>query len=199
MKTFKTIFTLILFSSLGMSLSPANAADKTDSKAKVQSNVESESNANAKAMATYYLVRHAEKQSDGTKNPHLTEQGQQRADYLAQQLSLTNISKIYSTDYHRTQETAKPLSDLLDIKVESYNPSKLEEFAEALKAQTGRMLIVGHSNTTPNLAAFLSGEDVEAIDESQYENLYQVVLIDGKASLNRFRIFPIASKTPTKD
>ena len=143
--------------------------------------------------ATFYLLRHAEKQSDGTKDPHLTEQGRQRAEFLAQQLSLANITKIYSSDYHRTQETAKPLSDLYGISVESYNPKELEAFAQNLKTETGNIVVVGHSNTTPTLAALLSGQEVDAIDESEYENLYQLTLIDGKARLTRFKIFPIGS------
>jgi len=150
----------------------------------------------ANADGTYYLVRHAEKQQDGTKDPQLTEQGQKRALYLAQQLSLANITKIYSTNTKRTQETAKPLADLLGIKVEPYNPAKLEKFAQTLKEETGQILIVGHSNTTPPLTALLSGETVDAIDESEYENLYQVVLIGGTAELTRFKIFPIDSKLP---
>ncbi|MFQ3247592.1 MAG: broad specificity phosphatase PhoE [Arenicella sp.] len=167
MKMVKNIFLLILLSALGLSL--------------------------ANADSTFYLVRHAEKQDDGTKDPHLSDQGQKRAEYLAQQLSLANITKIYSTEYHRTQETAKPLSDLLGVSVEPYNPENLEEFAETLKTETGSIVIVGHSNTTPSLAALLSGEEVDDMDESEYENLYQVVLIDGKTQLNRFKIFPIAT------
>jgi broad specificity phosphatase PhoE len=147
----------------------------------------------ANVDATFYLLRHAEKQNDGTKDPHLTEQGQQRAEYLAQQLSLANITKIYSTDYHRTQETAKPLSELLGVSVESYNPRNLEEFAEVLNAESGSIVIVGHSNTTPTLAALLSGQEVDGIDESEYENLYQIVSIGRKTQLNRFKIFPIDS------
>lgn len=147
----------------------------------------------AHADATFYLVRHAEKQNDGTKDPHLTEQGHLRAESLAQQLSLAKVSKIYSTNYHRTQETAKPLSDVLGVSVEAYNSSNLEKFARALKTETGNVLIVGHSNTTPQLATLLSGQDVDAIDESEYENLYQVVLIGEKATLTRFKIFPIES------
>lgn len=165
MKIIKNIFLLILLSSLGAGI--------------------------ANADSTFYLVRHAEKQIDGTKNPHLTEQGHQRAQYLAQQLSLAKITKIYSTDYHRTQETAKPLSELLGISVEPYDPRKLEEFAESVKAETGNILIVGHSNTTPQLTALLSGEEVDEMDESEYEDLYQVVLIGEKARLTRFKIFPI--------
>jgi len=145
----------------------------------------------ANADVTIYLLRHAEKQSDGTNDPHLTERGELRAAYLSQQLSLTNITKIFSSNYKRTLETAKPLSELLGITVELYDPRKLEKFAEALRKETGQIMIVGHSNTTPQLTALLSGVEVDAMDESEYENMYQVVLIGNKARLNRFRIFPI--------
>lgn len=145
----------------------------------------------ASADSTIYLLRHAEKQKDGTKNPHLTEQGQQRAEYLAQHLSLANITKIYSTDTHRTQATVKPLSDLLGISVDSYNPRKLEELAAILKSETGQIVVVGHSNTTPVLATLLSGRAVASIDDDEYDNLYQIVLINKNAQLTRFKIFPI--------
>ncbi len=145
----------------------------------------------ALADATYYLVRHAEKQKDGTDNPHLTEQGHERAKRLAQQLELAGIDKIYSSDYHRTIETARPLAEQLGLKIQSYNPGKLKEFAQALTKESGRILIVGHSNTTPPLATLLSGQEMPEIDDSEYTNLYQIVVVDGKANLTRFRIFPI--------
>lgn len=145
----------------------------------------------ALADATYYLVRHAEKQKDGTDNPHLTEQGHERAELLAQQLKFAGINKIYSSDYHRTLETAEPLAKLLELKVELYNPRELENFAEALKQETGRVLVVGHSNTTPPLAELLSDQAVPEIDDSEYTNLYQIVLVGDKAELTRFQIFPI--------
>ena len=150
----------------------------------------------AYADATFYLVRHAEKVSDGSKDPHLSELGHTRAFKLAQQLSEANISKIYSTDYKRTQETAKPLADILGLSVESYDPRQLEEFAETLKKETGNILIVGHSNTTPALTYLLSGAPIDNIDDSEYENLYEVVLINGKARLNRLKIFPMAKNPP---
>ncbi len=146
------------------------------------------------ADATFYLVRHAEKQKDGTKDPHLTPKGHKRANNLAQQLSAANINKIYSTDYNRTQETVKPLSELTGIAVESYDPRNLKDFAQTLKKQSGQIVIVGHSNTTPSLVSLLSGIPVDGIDDSEYENLFEVVLIDDKTRLNRFKIFPIEDK-----
>jgi broad specificity phosphatase PhoE len=165
MKIFGKLFLLILLSTSAMSV--------------------------ANADGTVYLLRHAEKQDDGTDDPHLSKQGRERAEYLAQQLSLAEITKIYSSNYHRTQETADPLSASLGVAVQRYDPSNLEAFAATLKAEEGNTVVVGHSNTTPTLAALLSGEVVDAIDEDEYENLYQVVLINGKTRLTRFKIFPI--------
>lgn len=143
------------------------------------------------ADATYYLVRHGEKQIDGTNDPELTARGDLRAKYLAEQLAKANITKIYSSDYKRTQSTAKPLSDFLGLTVESYDPRDLEKFSTTLLGEVGQILIVGHSNTTPNLVTLLSGSKVDPIDDDEYENLYQVVLVDGNAILSRFRIFPL--------
>ena len=145
----------------------------------------------ANADGTFYLLRHAEKQKDGSKDPQLTKEGYQRSALLAQQLSLANITKIYSTDYQRTQQTVAPLSKLLDLSVELYDPNNLDDFAEVLKKEAGQIVIVGHSNTTPTLVALLSGVSVDEIDEREYDNLYQVVLIDNQARLSRFKIFPI--------
>ena len=92
-----------------------------------------------------YLVRHAEKADDGTKDPVLTDAGQQRAKNLAVILSAAGIKKVYATDYQRTQLTAKPLADRLGITVTSYNPSDLTDFAEELKMQTDNVLVVGRT------------------------------------------------------
>ncbi|GAA6136926.1 hypothetical protein NBRC116583_06730 [Arenicella sp. 4NH20-0111] len=180
MTTFTRIFVLFL-SAVAMSMSYADTTT-----------ADTENNAShTETVQTFYLVRHAEKQSDGTKNPHLTEQGHQRARYLAQHLSHANITRIYSSDYHRTQETAKPLADLLGLDVESYDPGQLVEFANTLKEKTGRILIVGHSNTTPDLTSLLSGKEIDAMNESEYDNLYQVVSVNGVNEVTRLKIQPI--------
>ena len=54
---------------------------------------------------TIYLLRHAEKADDGSHDPVLTVQGQQRAKNIADMLSHANIQQIYATDYQRTQLT----------------------------------------------------------------------------------------------
>ena len=132
---------------------------------------------------TIFLVRHAEKMKGQGSDPELTEAGQERAERLAYLLADVGISKIYSSDYIRTQSTARPLAEQLRLEVESYNPRALEELATALKETDAQnILVVGHSNTTPKLANALLGQTIyEALDESVYTKVF-VVSLQGENS-----------------
>jgi len=131
---------------------------------------------------TLYLVRHAEKQVD-TKNPTLTQCGKERAKQLATLLSTADIKSIYSTSYQRTMSTAAPLSNKQKIAIKNYDPRQLEQFALHLKQRKENALIVGHSNTTPQLTQLLSEEEIDAMSEKYYQALYQVQFIDGSLIL----------------
>lgn len=126
------------------------------------------------APLTVFLVRHAEK-VDSSRDPALSPDGHLRAEVLAQTLRDAGITRIHSTDFIRTRDTAAPLAQVLGIAVESYDPRSLPAFAEGLRASGGRHLVVGHSNTTPGLVAALGGEAGAEIDEaSEYDRLYVV-------------------------
>jgi broad specificity phosphatase PhoE len=132
----------------------------------------------------YFVVRHAEKaivtkDSSGytPSNPPLSEPGQVRAIVLREELKNEKISHIYSTNYHRTVSTAKPLADLKNIGIELYSPSKdsLDAFITKLKAvKKGTVLVVGHSNTVDDIVNALTGEKKIAGDLSEaiYDNMY---------------------------
>ena len=124
-----------------------------------------------------YLVRHAEKLTDD-KNPSLSPAGIARAASLSEVLKTAQVDAIYSTDYKRTQETAQPTADRLNLSINSYDPRKLEEFATTISTELeGHLLVVGHSNTTPILVNHIIGEDkYPQLDESEYGDLYIVTL-----------------------
>ncbi len=128
----------------------------------------------AEVNRTIYLLRHAEKQTDESKDPLLTVMGQRRALNIAKMLKNRNISTIYSSDFNRTKQTAQPLAELLGLTVTIYDPAKLEIFAKQLLRSQGNLLIVGHSNTTPGLASLLGGEDFGEIDHLEYHRVYQL-------------------------
>ena len=131
----------------------------------------------AEESSTIFLVRHAEK-TEASDDPALSEAGKLRAHELARVLRNAGIQHIYSTDYTRTRDTAAPLAALLKLELELYDPRELAEFAAKLKCRGSRQLVIGHSNTTPELVALLGGDPGEEIDESgEYDRLY-IVSID---------------------
>jgi phosphohistidine phosphatase SixA len=136
-------------------------------------------------------VRHAERADDGTvsqTDPNLSAIGEERARCLARTLEHAGITRIFSTAYRRTMETAAPVAELLGLEVEDYDPRALEEFAGELRGMGGVILVVGHSNTTPGLVEALGGDPVSPIGESEYERLYTVFAAPGdtRSTLTRF-------------
>lgn len=135
---------------------------------------------------TYYLIRHAEKdQSDKTnKNPHLTKDGLKRAENWANTLKDIKFDMVYSTDYHRTKETALPTAKANNLELSIYDPRNIDptSFMESTKGKT--VLIVGHSNTTPMFTNGLLGEKkYDIIAEDNNSNLYIVTVTkDSKTS-----------------
>ena len=130
------------------------------------------------SMFTIYLVRHAEKfiSDEHPKDPPLTACGEQRAASLEVFLSQVHLDAIYSSDYTRTRNTAKPAAESRKMETRLYDPRNLEEFAKVLIESGEDALVVGHSNSTPVLAGLLVGEKMEPIDESIYNRIYQVVI-----------------------
>ncbi len=135
---------------------------------------------------TYYFIRHAEKdRSDSSnRNPHLTEQGLNRAQDWSTILRDVQLEAVYSTDYNRTKETAQPTAESHTLNVQMYNPRELYD-ATFVKATNGKtVLVVGHSNTTPSFVNKVLGEKkYEAIDDSNNGNLYIVTIIGDKKSV----------------
>ncbi|WP_153913537.1 SixA phosphatase family protein [Shewanella sp. TC10] len=139
---------------------------------------QSEQLANVKTK-TIFLVRHAEKESGS--DPLLTIEGQSRAQNLANLLQSVPLDAIYSTDYHRTQDTAKPTASLKSLAITSYDPRKLSDFASLIKTnQHQRILIVGHSNTTPELVRLLGGiAGDEIVEATEFNRLY-ILTVDNQ-------------------
>ena len=121
--------------------------------------------------SVFVLVRHAEKaaQSD---DPPLTEEGLARAKSLAGMLRDVGVEKIYSSDYARTRDTAAPLASDLGLEVALYDSDQLAGLADMLLSSPGRYLVVGHSNTTPELAGLMGGEPGSPISDDEYDRLY---------------------------
>lgn len=148
----------------------------------------SPSAASADNGATFIVVRHAEKAGDDPRDPHLSAAGQARAQALAQRLRDTPVTAAYATEFRRTRETASPTAQTHGIPVVAYDArSAASATAAHWKTQhpRGTVLVVGHSNTVPDLVAALCQCSVQAMDDSEYDRL-SIVRIDaaGAATLD---------------
>lgn len=130
---------------------------------------------------TYYFIRHAEKdRSDPeNKNPELTEGGQERAQNWMRVFEDVALDAVYSTNYNRTQQTAAPTAQSKSLEVRSYNPRTLNDSTFSADTQGKKVLVVGHSNTTPSFVnAVLGTKTYPSIDDSNNGNLY-IVRVQG--------------------
>jgi broad specificity phosphatase PhoE len=154
----------------------------------------------SQATTTIIFVRHAEKaQMPGIdtgmdpagetpameltpdSDPGLSAAGRRRARELARQLVdadvVAGIDAVYATPYRRSQETARPIADALDLPINTYDAADTETVLESiLKDHKGKIvLVIGHSNTLPELIANLgASKKVPPIAEDEYDNIYLV-------------------------
>lgn len=135
----------------------------------------------SQATTTVIFVRHAEKAAVPEDDPGLSAAGQRRAAELARQLVdadvIAGIDAVYATPFRRTEETARPVAEALDLPINSYDASDTEAIMERIvKQHKGKIvLVVGHSNTVPALIANLgASKHVPRIAENEYDNIYIV-------------------------
>ena len=133
------------------------------------------------------VVRHAEKLADGN-DPALSDPGRARAQRLAHLLRDAPLVAVYSTDTQRTRQTAKPSADAHGLALTIYDPRvPPAEFVARLREMHphGTVLVVGHSNTAPAIAAALCRCGVEPMAETEFDRVMRVrFAADGTATLS---------------
>lgn len=136
---------------------------------------------------TFVIVRHAEKNDNDARDPSLSEAGRQRAHALARLLANAPLTAAYATGYQRTQQTAQPAASSHGIVVMIYDAQlPASAFASTLRASHhgGTVLVVGHSNTAPEIASALSGRATEPMADDEFSRIYRVtVAADGNSTL----------------
>jgi len=129
-------------------------------------------------ISTYYFIRHAEKDTSdtGNRNPALTEIGKERAENWKNVFKNVDFDAVYSSDFIRTIETGKPTAESKGLKVQIYDHTKLNSDAFKKATKGKKVLVVGHTNTTPYFANAVFGEEIfkNDIDESQHGKLFIV-------------------------
>lgn len=142
-------------------------------------------------VTTLFLVRHAEKSLTFLgEDPPLTEAGTRRAAALAHALADAGITAIYSTHFRRCTETARPLAEHLGLKVRIDDQADFAGFARRIRSENpgGRVLVVGHSDTVPQILERLLGRPASTFPGSEHDLLYVVTAPrEGRARVMRLR------------
>ncbi len=130
------------------------------------------------------VVRHAEKSADDPKDPSLSEQGRARAEKLAEVLKSSGVRAVYTTQYKRTQQTGLPTATQAGLQIDlrpatrenadSYTSDLLKEIKRKHGGET--VLVVGHSNTVPEIVKYATGLDVTPMGENEFDRIYLITL-----------------------
>ncbi len=136
------------------------------------------------SSTTVVVIRHAEKDlSASATDPPLTAAGQARAALLAQMFgdakSLGHVDAIYVSTALRNKLTAAPLAERLGITATVVSADDPKGLAHRVLREHagGRVLIVGHSDTVPEIVATLSHNSaIPEIGDEEYGTMYIVTV-----------------------
>jgi phosphohistidine phosphatase SixA len=132
----------------------------------------------APAQEMVLLVRHAEKQ-DASRDTKLSSAGLARAQALAVKLRDAGITSIWTSEFRRTQETAKPLAQALHLSLHVHPAGDTQGLVALLRKEGGRPLVVGHANTLPEVAQ-LFGLHLDPLPEDEFDALF---VLDSRSAL----------------
>jgi broad specificity phosphatase PhoE len=133
------------------------------------------------AQPTVFLVRHAERAdaSPGaaptmSADPDLSEAGRARAESLAAMLRDAKITAIFTTEFKRTQQTAAPLAKAIGVTVTIVTSKNAADLVTQVQASKGSVLVVGHSNTVPEVIKALGVPTPVTIADDEFDSLFLV-------------------------
>jgi len=138
----------------------------------------------AASTTTVFVMRHAEKVTSNPddKDPPLAPAGEARALELAQFFGRApkgqGLDAIIVSEFRRSQDTVQPLANRLGIPVIVVPAAEPAAAAKRALSENrgGRVLIVGHSDTVPEIVNELGGVDVGPMSEAEYGIIYAVAV-----------------------
>ena len=143
-------------------------------------------------ITTILLVRHAEKLTSPADDPVLSPQGTARAQLLVRMFENSALNAIYTSQFARTKLTAEPLAKRFSIPVETVDAKTTNKLVDSIlsKHSGGTVLVVGHSNTLPEIIEALGAGKIKEIDDLDYDNVYVVTVSgNGIAKVLRMKFF----------
>ncbi|HVQ07992.1 MAG TPA: histidine phosphatase family protein [Allosphingosinicella sp.] len=122
-----------------------------------------------------YVMRHLNTPA-GERDPDLLPQGIRVAARLPAWFERERARPvaIYVSDYKRTRQSAGPLAARLGLQLTLYDPADTPALIARVRAEPGPVLIVGHSNTVPDIVAALGGTRPAPLVHEDFGDIWRV-------------------------
>jgi len=140
----------------------------------------------APAPPPTWVVRHLNTPA-GERDPDLTAEGQRAATALATWFRADPPRAIFVSDFRRTRQTAAPLAARLGLTPVVYDPADAPGLIARVRAGPLPALIVGHSNTVPDIVAQLGGARPGPLVHEDFGDIWR---IGPDGATERMRIDP---------
>ena len=134
------------------------------------------------AAQTVIVVRHAEK-AEQSADPVLSDLGEARAEALADTLAGAGVTHVFVTPLQRPALTAGPSAaaahpEVVAVSLEGGAAAHVARLVGQVRQLSPEavVLVVGHSNTVPDIARALGATEAAAMDECEYDRLTVLTL-----------------------
>ena len=125
------------------------------------------------APPNIYVMRHLNTPA-GATDPDLTNDGQRNAELLVNWFKRDRPAVIYVSSTKRAQQTAAPLARSLNLVPKVYDPADTPALIAAVKGETRTVLIVGHSNTVPDIIERLGGQRPAPLVHEDFGDIWRI-------------------------
>jgi broad specificity phosphatase PhoE len=120
-----------------------------------------------------YVMRHLNTPA-GEPDPDLLPEGQRAAQALAGWFGRAAPRAIYVSDFRRTRQTVAPLAARLGLTPIVYNPADTPGLIARVRVGPQPALIVGHSNTVPDIIGSLGGTRPAPLVHADFGDIWRV-------------------------
>ena len=120
-----------------------------------------------------YVMRHLHTPA-GVTDPDLTKDGHRAALQLVNWFKRDRPAVIYVSSTKRAQQTAAPLARSLGITMKIYDPADTPALVSAVSRETRTVLVVGHSNTVPDIIERLGGQRPAPLVHEDFGDIWRI-------------------------
>jgi broad specificity phosphatase PhoE len=122
---------------------------------------------------TIYVMRHLDTPA-GVADPDLTAAGQANARRLASWFRNRKLDALHVSTAKRAQQSVAPLATAKGLTPLLYDPRDGAGLIVRVKESGGDVLVVGHSNTVPDIIEQLGGERPADIPHEQFGDVWEL-------------------------